>query len=216
MGSEIVIVVFLGALGLCIGLAVLMAIVFSHDRRVKRAIRKAIPTTIGAATPGTTARLTGAIEPLEERLKAPITGRECTYYLAILQAYQGGGRRGQWVEVVREEKGADFLLRDATGAVHVHMRGAEIALVRDHHTSSGTFDAPNAVEAAFLKRHDLKATTAVGHNIGYRYTEGALEFGEPIGVLGKVQYAEGKRSLHPGSDTAVLVSDDPSTLAPRT
>lgn len=216
MGSELVLYVFVGALGLCIGLAVLMAILFSHDRRVKRTIRKAIPTTIGAATPGTLARLTGAIEPLEERLTAPISGRECTYYLAILQVYRSSGRQGSWVEAVREEKGADFMLRDATGAVQVHMRGAEIAIVRDHHTTSGTFDAPSAIEAAFLERYRMKATTLLGFNMSYRYIEGVLEFGEQVGVLGTVQYAEGERSLHASSETAVLVSDDPSTLAPRT
>lgn len=196
--------------------AVLVGVrLLSRDARLKRKIRAATPTTVAAALPGATVRLSGVIEAHGEARRAPITGRTCVYYLARLLVHQSSGKHGRWDEMAREEHGVEFRLRDATGAMRIALSGAEIALVLDHNTASGTFDDPTEIEAAFLARHRRSATNMFGLNLSYRYIEGALEVGEAVGVLGTVHEVDGERLLRAAANAPLLISDDPSTLAPR-
>lgn len=214
MGPNIGLYILIGSFAVIAVASFLATVVFSADRRLKRRIRKAVPSLVVSAEVGAQVRLSGAIVPIEHLLIAPMTGRKCVYYLAVLEMYRSSDRSGSWVEVAREEKSLDFMLRDPSGTIVVHMNAAQVAVIRDHHTQSGTFDDPTAAESGFLARHKIDATTTFGFNKGFRYTEGALEPDEEVGVLGTVVMVEGQRALKPGDEPAVLVSDDPSTLAP--
>ena len=55
-----------------------------------------------------------------------------------------------------------------------------------------------AVEAAFLERFNEKSTGRSGFNRSLRYSEGALEFGEKITVLGVTRPGEGAVPLEIG------------------
>jgi hypothetical protein len=173
---------------------------FSRDVRARRKLARTPMQAIVDVVPGTISRLTGMIQPLAEQLTAPMSGRRCAYYLVIVEVYRSSGKSGHWHELLREEQSVDFLLRDNTGIARIQMDGPHVAVVRDHKTRSGTFDDPTPVEAAFLERLGEQATNFLGLNRTLRYTEGALEFGEDITVLG---------AARPGADQVDLVLETP-------
>lgn len=187
---------------------------FSRDVRARRKLARTPMQAIVDVVPGTITRLTGKIQPLAEQLTAPMSGRRCAYYLVLVEEYRSSGKSSHWVEILREEESVDFLLHDNTGIAHVEMVAPQVAVVRDHRTRSGTFDDASAVEAGFLARFEEQATNFLGLNRTLRYTEGALEFGEQITVLGAARPGEGQVDLvlETPPQGPMLLTDHPDTV----
>lgn len=187
---------------------------FSADARTRRALKNVRASPISGLAPGQVARVRGRIVALGDLLSAPLSERECVYYLAFAEEQRSNGKTTSWREIAREERYVDFVIEDGTGVVTVRMAVPRVAVVRDVHTRSGTFDDANAREEAFLARHGLQSTGALlGLNRALRYTEGALEVGEEVTVLGLVreETASGGRELviDAREDAPLMLSDDP-------
>lgn len=202
---------------LALATTLLVSTYFARDRRARRKLARAPVQAIAEVTPGTMARLTGTVQRLEEQLTAPMSGRSCAYYLAIVEEYRGSNKSGNWVEILREEQHIDFLVRDDTGVAHIRMDAPHVVVVRDHQTRSGTFDDATPNEAAFLARFDKTSTNFLGLNRGLRYSEGALEFGEQVTVLGVTRPGQGAVRLVMESldDAPLLLTDHPRTVQAR-
>jgi hypothetical protein len=172
-----------------IGVAILVAIAvagafFSHDARVKRALRKAPLATTRTFPPNTVATVQGTVCLLDGApLVAPLTGRPCAYYEAIVEEYRSTGKRGSWYPVIREQQGQDFLLDDGQGTARVIMAHASVALVKDTHFRSGLFQDATPVLEQFLARHGRQSQGWL-FNKNLRYREGAIEAGELVAVCG--------------------------------
>ena len=217
---------FLLGAGVLVTIAVLGAF-FSHDARVKRALRKAPLHTTATFPAGAVATVQGTVCYLDEPpLIAPFTGRACAYYEAIVEEYRSSGRRGSWYRIIVEKQGHAFLLDDGQGTARVDMASATDALVKDAHTRSGLFqDATPALED-FLARHGRQSQGWL-FNKNLRYREGVIEAGELVAVCGHGQRepdpdpraaAGGYRDtttrlvLSAGPTMPLYVSDDLSTL----
>lgn len=211
MPGLIVFTVLVGAL------AIFASIYFARDARARRKLARAPVEAIAAITPGTTARITGTIEYLDGELVAPLSKRTCAYYLVIVEEYRSSGKSGNWVEILREEQHLDFLVRDASGVAQIRMDSPHAVVVRDHKTRSGTFDDATPIEAAFLERFSKTSTNFLGLNRSLRYSEGALEFGEQLTVLGLARRCEGEVRLvfESPPDGPLLLTDHPGTVVAR-
>jgi len=150
----------------------------SPPKKLRRALRRARRASIAGAPEGEAVRIDGRVVD-GETLIAPLTGRRCVFYVAILEESQG--KRG-WIECARETRGVPFTVDDGTGGVIVDPAQAQIDAALDSITKSGLFDDPTPVEAAFLKRHGQKPTCWF-YNRGFRYCEGVFEVGELISVM---------------------------------
>lgn len=194
--------------------AVVASIYFARDARARRKLASTPLAAIVDAAPGTTVRLKGAVQRHEGELTAPLSGRKCAYYLALVEEYRSSGKSGRWVEILREEEHVDFVVRDVTGTALVRMDLPHVVVVRDHNTRSGTFDDASPVEAAFLERFARSSTNFLGLNRSLRYSEGALEFGEEITVLGAARPGEGEVCLvlESPADGQMLLTDHPRTV----
>jgi hypothetical protein len=199
---------------LAAAVAVVASIYFAKDARARRKLAGTRVEAIAQATPGTTARFTGTIEALADQLTAPMSGRRCVYYLAVVQEYRSSGKSGNWVEILRDEQHVDFLVRDGTGAAHVRMDAPHVVAVRDHNTRSGTFDDATAIEAAFLQQFSKESTNFLGLNRSLRYSEGALELGEEITVLGATRPGDGdiRLVIESPAEGQLLLTDHPRTV----
>ncbi len=197
--------------------AVVASIYFARDARARRKLASTRVEAIAAATPGTTVRVTGTIQRLGEQLVGPMSGRRCVYYLAVVEEYRSNGKSGSWVEILRDEQHLDFLVRDDTGLALIRMDAPHVVVVRDHNTRSGTFDDATPAEAAFLERFSKKSTNFLGLNRGLRYSEGALELGEQITVLGAARPGEGDARLviEAPEEGQLLLTDHPRTVQAR-
>jgi len=207
-----------------IGVAVL-AIFFNADARIKRAIRKAPRTDIADFPQHGAAKIVGTIRMLDDSLRAPLSGRVCTYYEATVEEYRRRGKHSSWVNIIIETDGTPFLIEDSTGRALVDPRGARVALVVDGTSKSGTFDDATPQEEEFLQRHNRKSQGWF-LNKSLRYREGVLEIGETVTVFGAgireadpdaVNDAGGYRGMAPtrirlggSSKSALMISDDPS------
>lgn len=194
-----------------------VSFVFSSDARTRRALKKVPVTPIAGLQTGQLARIRGRIVAGGDLLAAPLSERTCVYYLATADQRRSSGNSSSWREVAREERYVDFQVADHTGAAWVRMSVPRVAVVRDLHTRSGTFDDANALEEGFLQRHGLQSTSAVlGLNLGMRYVEGALEPGEEVTVLGLVrsEVIDGRSVLvlDAPTDGPLMISDDPRAV----
>lgn len=193
-----------------------VSVALRSDARTRRALRRVPAAPVGSVRAGQLVRVRGKLVALDELLVAPLSQRQCAYYLATADERRSGGSSSTWREVAREEHYVDFAVDDGTGRVRVRMAIPRVAVVRDLNTRSGTFDDANAAEDGFLKRHGLKSVNAFGLNIALRYREGALEPGEQVTVLGMARHADidGERVLviDAPDDGPLLVSDDPRAV----
>ncbi|ACY13699.1 hypothetical protein [Haliangium ochraceum] len=214
-------------IGVFVIVVVAISVYFSRDNRIKRAMREARLVSIDAfdETAGMT-RLLGTLRYTEPPLTAPLTGRQCALYVAVVEEYRSSGRSGSWHEVIREEAGQDFVLDDGSGTALIRHRGADTVIVKDAHFRSGTFkDATPGLEA-FLARHG-ESSTGMIFNRALRYREGILEAGEQVAVCGRgVREPDpdartpspGYREMatrvvmKPSLDFPLYVSDDPDVF----
>jgi hypothetical protein len=190
-----------------------LSYVFSADARTRRALKKRTVTPIRGLRDGELVRVRGQVIAGERVLEAPLSRRSCVYYLATVDQETG---RNHWREVAREERHAEFVIDDGTGKLHVNMAVSRVAVVRDLHTRSGTFDDASEVEETFLRRHGLQSTNFIGLNLAIRYEEGTIEPGEEVTALGLVrtEVRAGQRVLvlDAPDDGPLLVSDDPRAV----
>jgi hypothetical protein len=181
-------------------------------RRIRRQLRAAPRTAIAGAAAGRVQRFVGraVVLPGGTQLVAPLTGRPCVYYVAIVEEQVYRGKNTRWRQRIREIRSVPFGLADGTGQAQVDLTGAELDVAIDHATRSGIFDPAAPAEEAMLRRHGLSSTGWV-FNRALRYREGAIEIGEPIAVAGRPQlvpdYAAQTQLLLRSLDQRLLVSD---------
>ena len=201
---------------------------FTRDRRIKRMLRRIKPTLIRDVRDGRAVKIVGELVYAGRSIAAPLSERACAYYSVVVQEYRSHGTRGgHWHEIIREERGIDFYLRDDSGMALVRpaSNGQDFpALVQDRkaRTSPIISNDPNlerflaargrSVEGAFFRKN-------------LRAYEGVLEAGERVAVGGLARWmpdpdAAGgsyrevpKRLVLQGSESLPLfLSDDPGAL----
>lgn len=155
---------------------------FGPRQRLRRLLAAAPRRRIAEAVDGASVRLDGVVQP-GATVIAPLTGRPCVCYEAVIDEWVSSGKSGRWRNRVRELQGVVFAIDDGTGRALIDPTRAAVDVELDRTTQSGTFDDPTPIEQAFLARHGLAATTW-GFNKRLRYREGAIEIGETIAASG--------------------------------
>ncbi len=190
-------------------------------RRIKRELRAAPSYRIDKLDEGELGRIIGKARVHDEKLVAPLTGRECVYYIACVDEDDG---EGGWKNAIEEERGVTFLLEDDSGRALVDPSPARLALDFDCQTTSGALRAPDERETQFLEKHDFRGRGLIFRK-RLRYREAVIEIGEEIAVLGAgtrepdptrppAGYREGPPTLLRVTSSAghlLVISDDPST-----
>jgi hypothetical protein len=204
---------------------------FNRDARVKRALGKVPRGRLGSVVAGSVVKLVGRLDCVGEPLVAPLSRRRCAYYELDIEEWRSRGRGGDWVTVVRQASGRDFVLRDGQAAALVRTNAAEIAVHKDEQDATGILKAPTPELEALLEQHGQKATGLLGLNRKLRFREGVLEAGEHVAVCGAPSRYAGTPSgaaieaaggrpiewvFDQCGDIPLYVSDDPvALLKPR-
>jgi E3 Ubiquitin ligase len=170
------------------------------ELRLRRTLRRTPRWSLAALPEDTFGRVTGAAHAFEgQQLTAPLTGRPCVYFIAIVeQRGTRDGNRARWTRLALERRSVRFVLEDAGHRAIVDPRRARVTLDFDHvyrtahlprALQSPSDRAPGAAptteqrQGQFLARHHL-----VNHNwsrmIELRYREAVIEVAEKIAVLG--------------------------------
>lgn len=158
----------------------LIRLALSDTAKAERALREAQRATVADMVEGTTARLAGVVTS-DGTLRAPLTGRACVAYVARVEEHLG--KQG-WRTRVYEVRGVTFTIDDGTGRALIDPTSSTLLLEMDSTTRSGSLDDATPVEESFLARHGF-ASTGWWLNKTLRYTEGVIEAGERVAVLGR-------------------------------
>jgi hypothetical protein len=159
---------------------------FTRERRIKRLLRRFKPTPIRDAEDGRVVKIVGELVYTGRSIPSPLTLRQCAYYSIVVEEFRSRGRSGRWHEMLREEKGIDFYLRDATGMalVRIASDGKYFpALVQDRkaRTSPIIRNDPNLERFLGERGHSIEGTI---FRKNLRAYEGILEAGERVAVGG--------------------------------
>jgi hypothetical protein len=200
---------------------------FTRDRRIKRALKRVKPTPIRDATDGKAVKIVGELVYAGRSIPSPLSQRTCAYYAIVVEEFQQRGRGGRWHELIREEKGVDFYLRDDSGMalIRVASDGQDFpALVRDRKARTSPIISNDADLERYLGERGY-STEGTFFRKNLRAFEGILEAGERVAVGGLARWmpdpdAAGgnyretptRLVLEASESLPLFLSDDPGTL----
>ena len=151
----------------------------SPANQLKRQLGAHPRRTLAELPEGTAGRIVGRAGSIEDILEAPLTGRKCVYYTAIVEVSDGPN----WREIIREDRAVMFTIDDGTARAIVDPRNSKVALSFDGSSDSGTFDNPTEREQAFLDAHETSGMHGK-LNRNLRYREAVIELGKTIAIFG--------------------------------
>jgi len=123
-------------------------------------------------------------------LKAPLSGRTCVLYEVVVRE-RHVTRKGRTSEDLRDRNSREFLVDDGTGRaiVPAHDR-FQLALDHDVSQRSGWRRDPTPELVAYLRTRGVTSATLLGWNRNLEYSEGVVEPGETVAVLGSARLEE--------------------------
>ena len=100
-----------------------------RQQRILRALRRQPRTRAADVRAGAAVRISGIVEYQAPPLYAPLSDRPCAHYRVVIKE-----RRHNWTrEILREERGVDFCVRDESGAVLVRPSPQALTDLQDDH-----------------------------------------------------------------------------------
>jgi len=190
---------------------------FSDAQKIKRALRRAEHVDVAEYPHGGYKRIRGELRYVGRPLQAPLSGRACAAWQVVVEEYRGTAKHGRWVEVIRETKAVPFTLSDVTGTAFVDPQGGTVVITVDRESKTGLLDDPAAAEQRFMQRHG-RDSDGLLLDKPLRYTEGILEEGEDVAVLGhgaRSHHESVPASLHQGGYRTQALGQRLEIRAPR-
>lgn len=201
---------------------------FTRERRIKRLLKRMRPTPVRDARDGKALKIVGELIYAGGSLSSPLSQRRCAYYSIVVEEYRGRGTRGgHWREILREERGVEFYVRDQSGValVRVGGDGKELpALVRDKKARTSPILSNDPDLERFLNERG-KSIEGAFFRKNLRAYEGVLEAGERVAVGGLARWMPDPDAvggnyretptrlvLEASQSLPLFLSDDPATL----
>ena len=192
-------------------------------RRLRRRFRKTEAFAIEALPEDTFGRISGAAQPFETTLSAPISGRPCVYW--VIEIVEDIGEDWPSSLILAQHGGVPFVVTQDGHRAVVDPKDSITSLTFDHEDSShgiGYVDrAHEAVLKTYLAHRDFK------HTVALHYREAVIEIGEAVSVLGSgtrepdpdapptAAYRDGSRTrlrLTSSKQHPLCITDDPRIL----
>ncbi len=138
-------------------------------------------------------KLVGDAYSKENKLRAPISGRECLWYQVIAEA-RSSGKNSQWEELVSETKGVDFIIQVTDQRAYVPASDFEssriVQLTTDYRVGTNSRKKTSIEMERFLGKHGISTVTSQWweDKVNYRFLEGIIAENERIVVKGIAQW----------------------------
>ncbi|MFO0548719.1 MAG: GIDE domain-containing protein [Polyangiaceae bacterium] len=153
----------------------------SPSGRARRAAERLPKTPVVDAADGEVVRLVGTLELAGAPLVAPFSGRRCAHYEAVVEIPRARGFRRFLVE----RKSAPFFVRDGSGRALIDDSRMIVEVVIDSYWNAQETDPETRFELErFLYGIGSNGAALLGSANALRYSEGALEEGELVTVIG--------------------------------
>ncbi len=140
-----------------------------------------------------------------ETTQTIIEGKQAVFHKWILERWQSGRKRGDWVIVKQGEFRKNFFINDGTGRLLVDPAGANAEVTPV--SWAGTFaEAPERVKKFFEENQVKTSVEFFGHfEHRFRLQELVIEPGETVYAIGTVQDRLGEYTV--GSENLVMVQN---------
>lgn len=188
------------------------------ELRMRRQIRKAPRTELASVDENTLVRITGTVQPLENRLlEAPVSSRPCVYYSLTVT-----WRRSFRLDILlgSENDRITFLLDDGTATAVIDPAHAQTSVVFDAKRERKADGGQHPLFERWWIPHDQVRT---GHLV---YREAIIEPGSKLSVLGGgvgepdpgpparlYRHSHPQRLRFTGTEKSpLLITNDPKTL----
>ena len=166
-------------------------------------------------------KLVGRATPVGEALTAPISERHCLAWNLAIQVRRGSGKNKHWREVHQSCRAQGFVLEDESGRARIDVSRARLVLSNDHRASHGGGWSDGSDELlAYCAEQGVDTSTFLGGSVPVRSSEGVIEVGEVVAVMGVARFEDdpsaggdgyrsvGKRLvLEAPADAPLLLSD---------
>ena len=161
---------------------------FTRAERINRVLRKISVTRVAMAQPGSMARVIGKLKPAAgPLLRAPLSGKPCGYFQAVVQEWRPSGNSEGWVQLAYEEQWCDFCIDDGTGMGLVRMLRSQISADLEEASFSDPTLPPSSAQETFLRRHQAWHPVEGKPLPRLRYLESLFELDEEITAYGVVR-----------------------------
>ena len=216
---------------LTVAIVIIIIIIFYSNTKnvIRRKLNKTKTTPISSCKENQYVKIIGKAEKLNKTLIAPISKTPCLYYQIIIETINNSNNALGvfWETVFKDEQSVDFIIETKEGKAIVEISRSQnhkkVYLTKDKQMRSGIFnDAPKYIEN-YLASHGESSEGLFGFNKSMRYSEGIIEIGEPVAILGIANYRESNYKLdyYPtkdlflsGSpDQKLMITDDKKTIS---
>lgn len=199
---------------------IILSKAFSKKTIVLRKLKRTPSKKIRDFRNGDMAKIVGEVEFTKLPLKAPLSGRECTYYYVLVEKQVSNGKSASWKKIIEEEITEDFIIREGENIALIDTNIVKSYLVPDKKYKSGFLNDATSNLESYLHKHGLESKGLFGMNKTLRYREGIIEAGETVAVVGTGQWTEvskefpNKRILKIAAkpENPVYLTDDPTAL----
>ncbi len=182
--DSILLVLFMAAVA---GVA-LYHLVFSKKARIHRRISKVKKKNIGDIRDGEIARVKGKVVYAGKTLIAPLSGRECVYFhITVKDSSSRHDLTKNYVNI-DEEWASDVVLYDGENYALLDTRLVQAYIIQDESQLSGFWNFTSEELENFLVSRGMKASDGMGWSLDLRASEGVLEEGELVNVLGLARW----------------------------
>lgn len=187
----------------------IIASFYTRQAIVRRKLKNASLRRLSDFKHGETAKIVGTVEFIDEPFEAPLSGRECSWYYVHVQKHV---YKDSWRTLVKTEEKCRFVLRDGDKVAYIDDADIKSYIVKDKEYSSGTFEDATPRLEAYLKKYGHQSENFLGLNKTIRYSEGVLEKGEAVAVLGKGEWRDAETLGLPREYGLVLAITQPADM----
>jgi hypothetical protein len=149
-------------------------------RRLRRQIRKAPAFAIDALPEDTVGRIVGPVQPANETLAAPISGRPCVLW--VLEIIENLGEDWPSMRILHRQHGVPFVVEENGARAVIDPTSAIVSLVFDRSNMSSGPDGADMLQKRVLKEY--LGHRDFTHTVDLSYHEAIVEVGEKVAVVG--------------------------------
>ncbi len=184
---------------------IIISYFFNSKAIIKRKLRKAVPRRISDCSDGEVAKIVGTVEFVDEPLISPLSQRPCCLYYVHVEKKVSTKNGSSWRTVIEEQVSSKFVIRDGYKYAFVDDNNLKSYILEDREYSSGFMEDATKVMENYLRAHGYESEGFLGFNRTLRYSEGILEQGEEIAILGQGEWKYADQIGLPAEYARVLV-----------
>lgn len=171
--------------------------------RLKRLIENIPTSKIRSVAMGLTEVKGEVTRSLQDYLKSPFTNVDCIHFHYKIEEYRRSGKRKRWVTVSSGSKSVPFFVKDETGEMIVHPKGAKFDIPIDNKFGFSRNETPPHLNVD----DNISIKSFFGFSKRLRFSESFVEPGNNVYVLGSAKNSEFKDTIDSNlSHTQIMIA----------